>query len=41
MMKFHLSVNWSKLSAADKETYARDIGVHLNAVRVQVGAICW
>ena len=28
------SVNWSKLSAADKVTYARDIDVHLNAVKV-------
>ena len=36
----NLSVNWSKLSAADKDTYARDIDVHLNAVKVPVDAIC-
>ena len=34
-----LGVNWSKLSATDKETYARDIDVHLNAVQVSVDAI--
>ena len=36
----NLSVNWSKLSAADKETYARDIDVHLTVVKVPVDAIC-
>ena len=36
----NLSVIWSKLSAADKETYARDIDVHLNAVKLPVEAIC-
>ena len=36
----NLSVNWSKLSATDKDTYARDIDVHLNAVKVPVDAIC-
>ena len=35
-----LSVNWSKLSIADKDTYARDIDVHLNAVKVPVDAMC-
>ena len=34
------SVNLSKVSAADKVTYARDIDVHLNAVKVPVEAIC-
>ena len=34
------SVNWSKLSAAGKDTYARDIDVHVNAVKVPVDAIC-
>ena len=36
----NLSVIWSKLSTADKNTYARDIDVHLNAVKVPVDAIC-
>ena len=36
----NLSVNWSKLSAADKVTYARDIDVHLNDIKVPVDAIC-
>ena len=35
----NISVNWSKLSAADKETYTSDIDVHLNAVKIPVGAI--
>ena len=36
----NLSVNWNKLSAADKVTYARDIDVHLNSIKVPVDAIC-
>ena len=36
----NLSVNWSKLSADDKDTYARDNDAHLNAVKVPVDAIC-
>ena len=36
----NLSVNWSKLSAADKVTYARDIDVHLHAIKVPIDAIC-
>ena len=40
-VEINLSVNWSKLSTADKYTYyARDIDVHLNAVKVPVDAIC-
>ena len=35
--EINLSVN---SSAADKDTYARDIYVHLNAVKVPVDAIC-
>ena len=38
--EINLCVNWSKLSTADKDTYARDIDVHLNAVKVPVDAIC-
>ena len=33
-VEINLSVNWSKLSTADKDTYARDTDVHLNAVKV-------
>ena len=36
----NLSVNLSKLSAADKVIYARDIDVHLNAIKVPADAIC-
>ena len=39
--EINVSVNWSKLSTADKDTYARDIDVHLNAVKVPVDAMCW
>ena len=35
-----LEVNWRTLSPADKETHARDIDIYLNAVKVQVDAIC-
>ena len=40
--KINLCINWSKLSAADKDTYihVRNIDVHLNAVKVPVDAIC-
>ena len=36
----NFSVNWSKLSGADKDTYARDIDFHFNAVKVPVDAMC-
>ena len=38
--EINLSVNWSKLSTADKDTYARDIDVRLTVVKVPVDAIC-